>query len=433
MTPPESADILVVDDNPANLKLLDSLLTNRGHTVRAALSGPVALAAARAQPPDVVLLDIGMPDMDGFAVCRAIQADKRLQPIPIIFISAATDMADKVQAFREGGRDYITKPFQAEEVLARVETHLALARSQSALAEKNQALTRALSQLKLAQTHLVQSEKMAALGVLTAGVAHELNNPLNFVAASVQALRRTVAPLDELIADCLEIQRTAAPAEIADRVVQRLRLWLSTNDPVDLRTTLNELVDNAYLGVDKAAEIVQGLRSFSRLDEAEVKPTDLHQNLNAALLLLHSRFSSRIRVVKRYGDLPPWLCQPGKLNQVFMNILANAGDAILAQPKPGLDEIRVTTFLEDRSGQQCAIVEIADTGVGMDEATVRRLFEPFFTTKEVGEGVGLGLAISHGIVAEHGGHIEVTSRPGDGSVFRIVLPQRENSGTGGEL
>jgi signal transduction histidine kinase len=267
---------------------------------------------------------------------------------------------------------------------------------------------------------------MAALGVLTAGIAHELNNPLNFVAAGVQALRKTVDPLNALLADCIEFERVAEPETAAEGLVQRLRQWLSVNDVAELRETLNELVDNAQIGVERAAEIVQGLRIFSRLDEAEVKVADLHQNLNAALLLLHNRYKDRVHVKKVYGDLPPWVCQPGKLNQVFMNVLANAVDAILAKPEPGVDEIRISTFLETRSGQRCAIVEIADTGIGMDESTLAGLFEPFFTTKEIGKGVGLGLAISHGIVAEHGGHIEVTSSAGVGSVFRIVLPQRDS-------
>jgi two-component system NtrC family sensor kinase len=431
VTPLEPADVLIVDDNSANLQLLDSLLTGRGHTVRAALSGPVALTAARAHPPDIVLLDISMPEMDGYSVCRAIQADDRLRSIPIIFISAAVDSADKVRAFREGGRDYISKPFQAEEVIARVETHLALARSQAALAEKNEALAHTLSQLRQAQMRLVQSEKMAALGMLTAGIAHELNNPLNFVGASVQALRKTVAPLDAVLADCIEIERADASAVAADRISERVRRWLSANDAIEIRATLNELVDNAYLGVDRVAEIVQGLRVFSRLDEAEAKPTDLHQNLNAAVLLLRSRFGSDIRVEKQYGEIPLWLCQPGKLNQVFLNILANAADAIQARSQPRRNEILIRTFLEKRLERQCVILEITDSGVGMDDATLQRLFEPFFTTKDVGKGVGLGLSISHGIVAEHGGHIEVTSHIGVGSVFRVILPQRENDGLGG--
>ena len=189
---------------------------------------------------------------------------------------------------------------------------------------------------------------------------------------------------------------------------------------------MNELVDNACYGANRAAEIVTRLRVFTRLDEAEHKSANLHECLDAALMLLHSRYRDRIRIERRYGDLPPWLCQPGKLNQVFMNLLANAVDAILAKPGPGADEvIRVATRLEERQGRFCAVVEIADTGTGMTEEVKTRLFQPFFTTKEVGKGVGLGLAISHGIVRDHGGSIEVESEAGRGSLFRVVLPQIE--------
>ena len=189
---------------------------------------------------------------------------------------------------------------------------------------------------------------------------------------------------------------------------------------------MNELVDNACYGANRAAEIVTGLRVFTRLDEAEQKRANLHECLDAALMLLHSRYRDQIRIERRYGDLPPWLCQPGKLNQVFLNLLANAVDAIFAKPVQGADEvIRVSTRLEEREGRFCAVVEIADTGTGMTEEVKTRLFQPFFTTKDVGKGVGLGLAISHGIVRDHGGSIEVESEGGRGSLFRVVLPQLE--------
>jgi signal transduction histidine kinase len=155
-----------------------------------------------------------------------------------------------------------------------------------------------------------------------------------------------------------------------------------------------------------------------------LKSTDLHENLDAVLLLLHSRYMKRIRIIKNYGDLPVWVCQPGKLNQVFMNLVSNAIDAIYAKPEQSPDEeITITTRLENRDGAYYAAVEICDSGIGMSDAVKQRLFQPFFTTKDVGEGVGLGLAISHGIVKEHDGVIEVESEPGKGSLFRVVIPQ----------
>lgn len=412
--------ILVVDDTPANLQLLESILQEKGYAVRAAISGQMALKAVRHQPPDVILLDINMPAMSGYEVCRELKSDPLLGEIPVIFVSAAVDTADKLRAFEEGGVDYVTKPFQPLEVLARVETHLTLSRVRRELENKNRALEQAMNDLRLAQTQLVQSEKMAALGLLTAGIAHELNNPLNFIAASVQGLKKTVAPVDELMALCQLLPQEAAAA------VERIADWSREHQAAELRETMNELVDNACYGANRAAEIVAGLRVFSRLDEAEQKSANLQECLDAALMLLHSRYRDRIRIERSYGELPPWLCQPGKLNQVFMNLLANAVDAIFAKPGPGTDEvIRVVTRMEERQGRICAVVEIADSGVGMPDEVKTRLFQPFFTTKEVGKGVGLGLAISHGIVRDHGGCIEVESEAGHGSLFRVVLPQLE--------
>lgn len=413
--------ILVVDDTPANLQLLESILQQKGFTVRAALSGQMALKAVQLQPPDIVLLDINMPSMNGYEVCRALKSDPASAEIPVIFVSAAVDTADKLKAFEEGGVDYVTKPFQPLEVLARVTTHLTLYRIRRELAAKNEALEKALQELRLAQTQLVQSEKMAALGLLTAGIAHELNNPLNFIAASVQGLRKTVAPVDELMTLCQSLAQD--PASTA---VERIAAWSRENEPNELRETMNELVENACYGANRAAEIVTSLRVFSRLDEAEQKHANLHECLDATLILLHSRYQDRIRIERSYGELPPWLCQPGKLNQVFMNLLANAVDAVFAKPEPKADEtIRIVTRMEEREGRFCAVVEIADTGIGMTEEVKTRLFQPFFTTKDVGKGVGLGLAISHGIVRDHGGSIEVESEPGLGSLFRLVLPQAE--------
>lgn len=417
MTAPAPGDVLVVDDNPANLQLLETILQERGYSVRGALSGQVALRAARSRPPDIVLLDIRMPEMTGFDVCRELQADERLRPVPVIFISAATDPEDKVRAFREGGRDYVTKPFQAEEVLARVATHLSLARAQADLEARNAALEKALADLKAAQARLVESEKLASLGLLTAGIAHELNNPLNFVAGSVQGIRRTLDPVRQLLADFTRL------AEDRPSLSDTLREWLEANDADELRGTLEELSVNACTGVERAAEIVRGLRIFSRLDEADRKATNLHENLEAALLLIHSRYAGRIRVDRQYAELPPWLCQPGRINQVFMNLLVNAVDSILGKANPGPDEvIGIRTRLEDRAGSRWAVVEVSDTGIGMGARVREHLFEPFFTTKEAGRGTGLGLAISRTIVQEHGGLIEVESCEGAGSTFRVFLP-----------
>ena len=406
--------ILIVDDSTANLMLLESILKEHGYNVRAAISGELALMTIKRQAPDIILLDVNMPGMNGYEVCRALKADTLLAEIPVIFVSAATDTADKLRAFEEGGVDYVTKPFQTQEVLARVETHLTLSKARNELEQKNVALESAMTELKQTQAQLVQSEKMAALGMLTAGIAHELNNPLNFIAASVQALKKIVTPFEQLIHLC----------EKAGENCDHFKKWCGENDHKELCGTLIELVDNSCYGANRAAAIVRGLRVFTRLDESGLKSTDLHENLESVLLLLHNRYLKRIKITKNYGELPTWVCQPGKLNQAFMNLISNAIDAIYAKQEQGQDdEIVITTRLEERADKFYAVIEISDTGVGMTDEIRKRLFQPFFTTKDVGEGVGLGLAITHGIVQDHGGVIEVETSPGKGSLFRVIIPQ----------
>lgn len=406
--------ILIVDDTPAHIMLLESILREQGYVVRAAISGELALKSIRNQPPDMILQDINMPGISGYEVCKALKSEPAMAEIPVIFVSSASETSDKLRAFDEGGVDYVTKPFRAKEVLARVDTHMTLFRARKELERKNSDLEQAMSELKQAQAQLVQSEKMAALGMLTAGIAHELNNPLNFIAASVQALKKIVTPVEQLLHQCESDSDKCA----------RFADWNSAQGYGDFCATMVELVDNSCYGANRAAEIVRGLRIFTRLDEAELKSANLHENLDAVLLLLHNRCRNRIRISKQYGELPTWVCQPGKLNQAFMNLVANAIDAINAKPTLTTnEEIRIVTRLEPRDSGYCAVVEIADTGIGMSDAVRERLFQPFFTTKEVGEGVGLGLAITHRIILDHGGTIEVESTPGAGSLFRVIIPQ----------
>jgi len=187
--------ILIVDDVPANLNLLTTILKQHDYKVRPAPSGVLALEAARHAPPDLILLDIHMPMMDGFEVCRRLKGDEALKEIPVVFISALTETSDKIRAFDAGGVDYITKPFQVEEVLARVRTHLELRRTRRELKRKNKRLKKALGELQNTQVRLIQSEKMAALGVLSAGVAHEINNPVSFIKTSTLSLQRDVGDL----------------------------------------------------------------------------------------------------------------------------------------------------------------------------------------------------------------------------------------------
>jgi len=274
---------------------------------------------------------------------------------------------------------------------------------------KNATLETTLTKLKATQGQLVESEKMASLGQLTAGIAHEMNNPVNYLAANVNSLQLNFQDLLELIKKYAALKDTADPKT----VIQDIEDY---EDEIDLEYLMEE-IDLLFKGMEDGAkrtsEIVTGLRNFSRLDESDYKFVDIHEGIDSTLTLLSSKTGDRIQVHKNYGDLPSIECLPGKINQVLMNIFNNAIQAI-----SGTGHIYITTQTQEGGIK----VSIKDTGPGIKEKIKHRIFDPFFTTKDVGEGTGLGLSISYGIIENHDGTIEVNSEEGEGAEFIILLP-----------
>jgi signal transduction histidine kinase len=271
-----------------------------------------------------------------------------------------------------------------------------------------EALNHTHEQLKTTQSQLVSAEKMASLGQLTAGIAHEINNPVNFISGNLRPLHSDIDDLLTLIdAYQQRVQQAELQPHFVDIQAQEAELDLDY-----LRLEIQELLTGIEEGAYRTTEIVSGLRNFARLDEDEYKRFDLHQGLDSTLSLLKQHLD-HIEVIRDYGDLPGVECYPGKLNQVFMNILTNA---IQAMPKGG------TIHLQTHAQGDWVEIQFRDTGQGMDEGTLKRVFEPFFTTKDVGQGTGLGMSISHGIVRQHHGEIRVTSRVGQGTEIVLRLP-----------
>ena len=274
--------------------------------------------------------------------------------------------------------------------------------------EKNARLTELIETMKRMQDQLVHSEKMASLGQLVAGIAHEINNPVNFISANITPLKNYIRDVKTLIARYDE--HVHADEDLREAILQ-IKREIEFDFLID---DLDVLIRDVESGAIRIKRIVQDLRNFSRLDEAELKTIDLHQSLDTTLNLLGHIYEGRITVSKNYGDVPPVDCYAGQLNQVFMNMLANAGQAIAEK-----GNVWIATRLD---GEQ-VVISIRDDGKGIPEDALPKIFDPFFTTKDVGEGTGLGLSISYGIIEKHHGDITVNSKVGEGTEFIIRIPR----------
>lgn len=325
-------------------------------------------------------------------------------------------LADRINVLR---RD--KERSQAEALSASLENQRIVREQNVVLEEKVQQRTQALQEsnehLKRTQSQLVSAEKMAALGQLTAGIAHEINNPINFITSNIQPLRRNITEIVEVIQAYRALTPETASTKVKELKERERALGLS--DSID---ELDDIIGSIAEGSKRTAEIVRGLRNFSRLDEDDLVEIDLHEGLRSTLALLGPQIKDKVDVRFLPGDLPRVECYPGKVNQVFMNVLNNAIQATLARAGGPAALVEVTTStLADH-----VRISISDNGIGMNEDVKSRMFDPFFTTKPVGDGTGLGLAIVFGIIQEHQGHIDVVSEPGRGTTMCIHLPVKHH-------
>lgn len=561
-----SGTVLIVDDTPANITVLLSYLNSEGYTALVASDGESAIEQARYARPDLILLDIIMPGIDGFETCQRLKADAKTRDIPVIFLSALSETIDKVRGFKLGAVDFVNKPFKEEELLARVHTHVTLNRLQKRLKEKNsdfrheinqreqlenamrlvvettaattdedffkqlvlnlvkttgvlaafvtevlpggagqvrtkalcigdkihsniefavvghpcedpiarhqicvyprrlqshfpgagdlqemqaesyigipyfdsenrllghlalidnkplrnvehlvaigklfanrtgveleryrtlQELLNANHQLRNTQAQLVQSEKMAALGQMVAGIAHEINTPIGVIQSMNHTLHLAATSL-------VSGMKSVLAKQTADDKFQRsLKI-------------IDESTGVIGTAAERVSTMVRSLRSFAGLDEAELKAVNINEGIENTLKLLQHQFNGRIQVVKKYDAVAPIVCYPKRLNQVTFNLLLNAIEAI-----EGKGHVTIATNQNENHVQ----IIIADTGTGIAKENFSRLFDPGFTTKRVGVGSGLGLAICYQIVKEHKGEITVESEPGKGAKFTVTLPR----------
>ncbi|MGJ1321651.1 sensor histidine kinase [Sphingobacterium faecium] len=292
----------------------------------------------------------------------------------------------------------------------------------SELMEANESLQATLTHLKETQSQLVEAEKMASLGQLTAGVAHEINNPINFVTSNVAPLKRDIS----MIWDTLEeVEHLAFNEELSlNEKKSRIEAYKEEIDLEYLKTEVDFLLKGMSDGANRTAEIVKSLRIFSRVDEDTLKFADINEGLESTMVILNSLIQQGIEVEKNYGDLPAIECYAGKLNQVFLNILTNAIYAINKKfvNKPG-GTLKLDTGIDE--DDSFIFIRIQDNGIGIPANIRDKIFEPFFTTKDVGEGTGLGMSIAYNTIAKHNGKIVVDSVIGEGTSFKLIIPIRQ--------
>ncbi|MFN6512930.1 MAG: ATP-binding protein [Nostoc sp. CreGUA01] len=312
----------------------------------------------------------------------------------------------------------------AKEIQKRKQAELELQKANEELEirveERTTALQETLNELQLTQTQLIQAEKMSSLGQMVAGIAHEVNNPVSFIYGNLHHAHKYTQDLLKLVEIYQQICPNP-PLEI-QKQIEEIDLDFLIQD-------ITQLFQSMTVGTQRIQEIVKSLRNFSRLDEAELKQVDIHEGIESTLMILDHRLQAKhecpeIKVIKKYGQLPNVTCYPGQLNQVFMNILANAIDALekcaLNSQTADNPQIQITTELIDKTW---ILVTIADNGLGIDEQVRSKLFDPFFTTKPVGKGTGLGLSLSYQIIVEkHGGQLNCFSTSGKGAEFLIKIP-----------
>ncbi|MDQ2921726.1 MAG: response regulator [Acidobacteriota bacterium] len=406
--------ILIVDDEAGIRQMFAAWLSEESYECKTAASADEALANLAIDTYALVISDMMMPGRNGIELLREVKA--RYPDTAVIMVSGV-DRSQRVRdALRVGAFDYLIKPCELDVLTLSVEHALerrSLQRTartyKSHLEKQNIELANSKTELERLQAQLVHTEKMASLGQLSAGIAHELNNPAGFVYGNLDLLQDYISELVKIF-DAYD--KIVLPEDAA-LLVGSLKTQIGYERLIG---DLNSIISDCREGAQRICDVVKNLRLFSRLDEAELKSININEGIDSTIRLLSSYYSDGHVMLRRdYTDLPPVNCYAGQLNQVWMNLLVNAAQAVSDQ-----GEVTISTRLEGNS----VAIAISDTGGGIPEDKLSRIFDPFFTTKPVGEGTGLGLSTSYGIVERHGGTIAVVSEVGMGTTFTVTIPIR---------
>ncbi|MBU0996393.1 MAG: response regulator [Proteobacteria bacterium] len=400
--------ILVADDDESSRSFMETILKKAGYLPIIVQNGVEAWEILNKQPVRMVITDWVMPQMDGLELCRKIREAALKNYVYIMLLTAKGHSSDAVKGLEAGADDFITKPFSPSELLARLRS--------------GKRIIQLEDDHKNANFQLLQSEKMASIGQLAAGVAHEINNPTGFVSSNLKTLTEYNRDLfklyglyQSLIAE-LQNNSQTLPKPVLD-LLNSVKNFEAEIDIDYLRTDIIDLVKDCGEGAERIKKIVIDLKDFAHPGEDKLKPANINDGIESTLNVISNEIKYKATVHKNFGELPTVQCYPQQLNQVFLNIIVNAAQAI---------ETKGDITISTRSLEKQVEIVIEDNGSGIPPENLARIFDPFFTTKAVGKGTGLGMNVAYNIIQKHKGTIRVESELGKGTRFTIVIPTQED-------
>jgi len=400
-------EILLVDDSSLSRELTKDLLVSQYFSVTEAENGSQALKILQGNSSVKLLItDYHMPVMDGFELIQQLRTQYSMEDLAIIGVSARGNPLLAAQFLKYGANDFITKPFFAEELLWRVNQNIEMLGHidkirmyQNELEKEVQIQT---EEIKKSQAMILQQEKLAAVGQLSAGIAHEINNPIGFISSNLGTLKNYMNKITAFI--------EAGSSTTDENQIKALRKKLKIDF---ILGDIEDLINESTEGVNRVKDIVINLKNFSRAGEKETQDANINDCLESTLKIIWNELKYKAEVIKEYGKLPLLRCYPQQLNQVFMNFLVNAAHAIKEK-----GTIKIQTWSDNDN----IYIAVSDNGEGIAPENITRLFDAFFTTKEIGKGTGLGLSIAYDIIKKHNGIIDVKSQLGEGATFTVTLP-----------
>jgi len=437
-----SSTVLIVDDSELIRVILVDIITSFGYESVTAKDGYMALELLKTGKFDLVLLDVVMPGMNGFEVCKNIKQQFKLRDLPVIFITSNNSNEDIVKCFEVGGIDYLTKPINSFELKSRIKTHLDLKKSRDKLRhsneqllqvtdnlyaankiiiKKNDELEQSLLKLKKAELQLLQKERVAGIGQLAAGATHEINTPLGFIMSNFETMNKYVIKLKELLS-LYEYFKELKIDTNYNKHVESISNYEKKNHIDFILTDVFALLKDTKDGLLRVSNILFALRSFSNIDQtSELGLYDLNQGIENTLIIAQVEIMDYASIEKNFSDIPLILAIGSELNHIFLNIFINSVYAIKSKPDVGQGIISIHTYETDTH----IVCEIRDNGIGMEKEILDKIFEPFFTTKPIEEGAGLSLSFAKEVIEQnHHGKVLVESIFGEYSKFTIMLPKQ---------